>query len=130
MFSPFCYAGNFSTTVLLILCAFKSYVECLYRHIFLEDTCTNIKVTKKNLHVQRYTVIAHVCMDSKTPYLHLSIYLSLYLLFMYLSIYLSLSISIYILYFYLFYLHLSISLSNIYWVQSFVVNLCNFQLPA
>ena len=27
-------------------------MECLYRHIFLEDTCTNIKVTKNNLHVE------------------------------------------------------------------------------
>ena len=45
-FSYLC-AGNFSTILLLILWAFKWYVECLYRHIFLEDTCTNIKVTKK-----------------------------------------------------------------------------------
>ena len=34
--------------LLLVRCAFKRYVECLYRHIFLEDTCTNIKVTKKS----------------------------------------------------------------------------------
>ena len=37
--------------LLLILCASKWYVECLYRHILLEDTYTYIKVTRKNMHV-------------------------------------------------------------------------------
>ena len=56
---PYLYAGNFSTILLLILCTFKWYTECLDRHIFLEDTCTNIKVTKKNLHPR-----FEACMDN------------------------------------------------------------------
>ena len=40
-------SGNFSTILLLILCAFKWYVECLYRNIILEDTGTNIKATQQ-----------------------------------------------------------------------------------
>ena len=31
----------------LILCAFKSYLECLHRHNILEGVCNNIKATKK-----------------------------------------------------------------------------------
>ena len=46
-FPPCPCACNFSTILLLILCAFKWCVECLYRHIFLEDACTNIKVSKR-----------------------------------------------------------------------------------
>ena len=45
---PYLCASNFRTILLLILCAFKWYVECLDKHIFLEDTCTNIKVTTPN----------------------------------------------------------------------------------
>ena len=48
-FSYICVV-NFSPILLLNLCVFKWYVECLDRHIFLEDTCINIKVTKRNLH--------------------------------------------------------------------------------
>ncbi len=53
MFYPISYnyyilsmCNNFGTILLHIMCAFKSYVECLYRQIFLEDTFTNIKVLK------------------------------------------------------------------------------------
>ena len=44
-FFPLC-AGNFCT--ILVLFAFKwyMYIECLHRHIFLEDTCTNIKICR------------------------------------------------------------------------------------
>ena len=45
-FSSYLRAGNISSILLHILCAFKLYVECLYRHIFIEDKCTNIKVSK------------------------------------------------------------------------------------
>ena len=34
---------------LLVVCALNCYVEYLYRHIFLDDTSNNIKVTQ-NLH--------------------------------------------------------------------------------
>ena len=71
---PYLYIGNFSTILLLIMCAFKSYAECLYRHISLEDTCTNIKVTKK-MHPQsssviiRFTHITAKALVSHTPIL-------------------------------------------------------------
>ena len=42
---PYLCADNIRTILLLIPCASK-YVQCLYRHIFLYGTCTNIKVTK------------------------------------------------------------------------------------
>ena len=53
--------------MLLIPCAFKGYVEYLYCHIFLEDVSTNIKVTKKKMHMESSTVITHACMDNKPP---------------------------------------------------------------
>ena len=37
----------------------------LYMHISLEDTCSNIKVTK-NMHPTFETVKTHVSMDNKT----------------------------------------------------------------
>ena len=40
----------------------------LYRYIFLEDTCTNIKDTKKIffiMHSNFETVITHLCIDKK-----------------------------------------------------------------
>ena len=55
VFLPYLCAGNFSIILLLILCAFKWYGECLYRHIFLEDTCTNIKATKISAHVKLHS---------------------------------------------------------------------------
>ena len=46
-FPAFPDVGNFGIKLLLVLCAFQLYVECLYRQLFLEDTCSNIKVTQK-----------------------------------------------------------------------------------
>ena len=45
--SSYLCAGNFSIILLCILCVFKLYVECLDWHIFLDDACNNIKVTKR-----------------------------------------------------------------------------------
>ena len=42
-------------------------VLIIYRHIFLEDTWTNIKVTKKICTPKLEMVITHTCMDNKTP---------------------------------------------------------------
>ncbi len=33
--------------LLLIVCALRCYVKCLYRHIFLEDTSKKARVTQK-----------------------------------------------------------------------------------
>ena len=52
--------------IFFILCAFKGYVEYLYRHIFLV-TCTSIQVTKKNLHTESSTFIIHTSMPNETP---------------------------------------------------------------
>ena len=62
-FSPSLCAGNVSAIFLLIL---SNDMLPLYRHIFLEDTCINIKVTKRNLYAYSSTVISHACMDNKT----------------------------------------------------------------
>ena len=35
---PFFCADTFDTNLLLIVCALRWYVKCLYRHLFLEDT--------------------------------------------------------------------------------------------
>ena len=44
---PFFCADTFITSLLLIVCALRSYVKCLYRHLFLEDTSKHVRVTQK-----------------------------------------------------------------------------------
>ena len=42
-------------------------LNVLYKHIFLEDTCTNNMVTKKEKKVPEFeTGITHPCLDNKT----------------------------------------------------------------
>ena len=64
IFSYLC-GGNCSTKLLLFPCAVKWYVECLYRHFFLEDTCTNINVTKKKSSPQVLKPTCPRMMDNK-----------------------------------------------------------------
>ena len=45
-FSLFC-ANTFDTSLLLIVCALKWYIKCLYRHLFLEDISKHARVTQK-----------------------------------------------------------------------------------
>ena len=45
---PFFCANTFDTCLLLIVCALRWYVKCLYRHLFLEDISKHARLTKKN----------------------------------------------------------------------------------
>ena len=41
------YANTFDISLLLVVCALRLYVRCLYRHLFLEDTCKKARVTQE-----------------------------------------------------------------------------------
>ena len=45
-FPPFFCADTFVIYLLLIVCALRWYVKCLYRHLFLEDTSKKAMVTQ------------------------------------------------------------------------------------
>ena len=70
IFFPCLSAGNFSTILLPILHAFKKYVEYLYRHLFFEDTCTNIRVTFKHV-LRRLKNIAPYNFSTHQPIVNL-----------------------------------------------------------
>ena len=44
-FSPFFCANNYYTSLLLIVCALRWYINSLYRHLFLVDISKNARVT-------------------------------------------------------------------------------------
>ena len=47
-FPPFFCADSFTLSLLLIVCALRWYVKCLYRHLLLEDISKHARVTQKN----------------------------------------------------------------------------------
>ncbi len=55
--APYCY----------LFCVLSNGMFNDYIDTLLDYTCTNIKVTQKNLHHNFETILTHACMDNKTP---------------------------------------------------------------
>ena len=66
IFAPLHCAGNFSSILLLILCAFKWCVECLYRHISFKKIHAPTSRSLKKIAPQVWNG-HHACIDYITP---------------------------------------------------------------